>query len=323
MDGHDVRAVAAPRVRPRSVGGPGAASGRADRRQLTVGRGRPAVLGGRGRGVHQRPDRRRRRLFRGRRLAHRRQAGRRAPGRWRLELRAGERLGPLVVRHHDQRARRAPGARAGDRGHARVAGGARVAARSICWSAACSAASAPASRPTSVPAVPASEPLALRRAARARLLPLCRLADGAAPDPRLGEAIEHVRSRRLDDGTLAARLDACGPGLVRARRRAGPALSLGDAAGAPRPEMVADVARPKPGWSSAAQEALAHEPAGCRPRGHGEESALPVCAMYSLSASLRPSRRWIAANWRCGSRWKQMKKSPASSSPVRGSAPSV
>ena len=42
----------------------------------------------------------------------------------------------------------------------------------------------------------------------------------------------------------------------------------------------------------------------------------------SPSAS-EASRRWIAANPRCGSRWKQMKKRPASSSPVAGSIPSV
>jgi hypothetical protein len=51
--------------------------------------GRPTLLGGRGRGMHQRPNGRRRRLFRSRRLAHRRQADRRASGRRRLELRAG------------------------------------------------------------------------------------------------------------------------------------------------------------------------------------------------------------------------------------------
>ena len=47
----------------------------------------------------------------------------------------------------------------------------------------------------------APEPVALRRPAGAGLLPRCRRADGAAPDPRLGEAVDHVRSRRLEDGT--------------------------------------------------------------------------------------------------------------------------
>ena len=37
--------------------------------------------------------------------------------------------------------------------------------------------------------------------------------------------------------------------------------------------------------------------------------------MYSLSASFAPSRRWIATNCVAGSRWKQMKKRPASSWP--------
>jgi hypothetical protein len=45
--------------------------------------------------------------------------------------------------------------------------------------------------------------------------------------------------------------------------------------------------------------------------------------MYSFSASLAPSLRWIELNPRSRSRWKAMKKSPASSSPVRGSVPSV
>jgi hypothetical protein len=46
--------------------------------------------------------------------------------RRRLELREVQRLGPLVVRQHDQRAGRAPGARESHRGHARIPGGAQV-----------------------------------------------------------------------------------------------------------------------------------------------------------------------------------------------------
>ena len=148
----------------------------ADRRELALGTGRRALLGGRGRGVHQRPDRGRRCLLRGRRLAPRRAAPRRASRRRRLELRASQRLGPLVLRHHYQRARRAPGVRTGHRWHARFPGGAQV-RRGV----------SPGARPLpppqhrrarrrAVPALRASEPVALRRPAGPGLLPL------AAPD---------------------------------------------------------------------------------------------------------------------------------------------
>ena len=45
--------------------------------------------------------------------------------------------------------------------------------------------------------------------------------------------------------------------------------------------------------------------------------------MYSFSASIEPSRRWIASNWVLGFFWKQMKKRPASSSPSSSTTPSV
>ena len=92
------------------------ATGRgAGQRPLPLGARRPAVLRRRGRAVHQRQDRRARRLLRSGRRGHRRPpAGRAARGR-RVELRGGARLRALVVRHHDQRPGRAAGARARNR----------------------------------------------------------------------------------------------------------------------------------------------------------------------------------------------------------------
>ena len=72
---------------------------------------------------------------------------------------------------------------------------------------------------------------------------------GAAPDPRLGEAVDHVRSRRLARRHLAARLDPARPGLVRRRRRAGPALALGDAARDAGAQLVGAVGPVRPGRS--------------------------------------------------------------------------
>ena len=192
---------------------PGPASRRADRRQLTLGPRRRALLGGRSRGVHQRPDRCRRRLLRCRRLAPRRPADGRAPRRRRLELRAGQRLGPLVVRQHHQRARRAPGVRASHRRHAGVPRGTHSRARSTCWSAACSAALS-----TGEPAD--DQFLSFLYPSRwrydvLRALDYFRSAAAltdAAPDPRLGDAVDHVRSRRQEDGTWL--LDWSLPGRV-------------------------------------------------------------------------------------------------------------
>ena len=62
-------------------------------------------------------------------------------------------------------------------------------------------------------------------------------------------------------------------------------------------------------------------PPGSAPGGHAK-TALPVCEMYSSSASFRASRVWRVTN-AAGSRWKLTKKSPASSSPRRSSIPSV
>ena len=235
VDGDRVRVDAAARVRARSRLGPGPAGRRADRRQLALGARRPALLGGRGRGVHQRPDRRRRRVLRGRRLADRRAAGGRAPRRRRLELRAGQRLGPLVVRT----------------------------ARSTCWKGCWSSSGRPAARRRPARRAASGEEYLLERSLFRRLgtgepaderflrflhpnrwrYDVLRALDhfraaaaltGAAPDPRLAEAVDHVRSRRLDDGTWPLDWTPARPRLVRRRRRAGRALALGDAARAAR-----------------------------------------------------------------------------------------
>ena len=80
-----------------------------------------------------------------------------------------------------------------------------------------------------------SQPVALRPAAGARPLPRGLGADRDDPDPRLGEAIEHVRSPAPGGRDVGARLEPAGPCLVRGRRRRGPAVSLGHAQGGARP----------------------------------------------------------------------------------------
>ncbi len=65
--------------------------------------------------MHQRPDHLGRRVFRHRCRPHRRAHPRRTTRRRRLELRGRERLGALLLRHDDQRARRVARVRASDR----------------------------------------------------------------------------------------------------------------------------------------------------------------------------------------------------------------
>jgi hypothetical protein len=85
-------------------------------------------------------------------------------------------------------------------------------ARSTSSSGASTVAAAPASRPTSASCPSAPEPLALSRSAALDYFRSSAALTGAAPDPRLGEAVEHVRSRRRKDGTWA--LDWTLPGRV-------------------------------------------------------------------------------------------------------------
>ena len=58
----------------------------------------------------------------------------------------------------------------------------------------------------------------------------------------------------------------------------------------------------------------------CPAAGGQAKTALAVCWLNALSASLSASRRWTGTNCCRGSRWKQMKTSPASRRPF-GSAP--
>lgn len=70
---------------------------------------------GRGRTMHQWSDDRNRSVFRGGRCDGRRANPQRKAGRRRVELRGRARFCAVVLRHHDQRTRRAPRARVNDR----------------------------------------------------------------------------------------------------------------------------------------------------------------------------------------------------------------
>ena len=93
-------------------------------------------------------------------------------------------------------------------------------------------------RRRAIPAVPASEPMALRRAPGARPLPLRRRADRrrARPAARRGGRPRPVTAPRRRH--VAAGLDPARPRLVRRRRRAGPAVPVGDAARDARARLV-------------------------------------------------------------------------------------
>ena len=184
--------------------------------------GRPAVLGGRGRGVHQRPHGRRRRLLRASTsspIVERLLGERLDDGGWNCERANGSR--PLVVRHHDQRARRAPRVRARHRRDARVDRG------------------APRGRGVPARASPLPPPHHGRAGRRRRSSPSCiRIAGtttccgrsttsartGAPPDPR----VDDRRSGRRPRPAPRRRHVAAGPDrspagawFRRARRRAG------------------------------------------------------------------------------------------------------
>ena len=80
---------------------------------------------------------------------------------------------------------------------------------------------------------------------------------------------------------------------------------LSRARGRPPRHLRVPRARPAPAGRARAhaqaarlgEEALADVPAGAGRRAARANSPLPVCWMYSLSASLAPSRRWSATNW--------------------------
>ena len=196
---------------------------RARRRERALGARRAALLRRRGRAVHQRPHDRDRRLLRRGRRADRRAGPRRAAGRRRLELRGRERLGALVVRHHDQRARRAARVRAGDR---RVGGGDERPARRRGVPARAQPVPPQEHRRGRRPGVPRVRLpvlLALRRAARPRLLPPGRRrprpSDGGGGR---GRAVEAAARRPLAARPHPPRSRPLRPrGAASARRAAG------------------------------------------------------------------------------------------------------
>ena len=133
----------------------------------------------------------------------------RAARRRRLELRGRERLGPVLVRHDDQRARRAARVRARDRRLRRGARGPAAAARSTCSSAACSGAGAPARSPTRRTS---SSPSPTTGTTTCSARSTTSAPRAVTPDPRLAEAIELVRSKQEPDGRWL--LDRLHPGQV-------------------------------------------------------------------------------------------------------------
>lgn len=168
----------------------------------------------------------------------RRAAGGRAPRRRRLELRDRERLGPLVVRHHDQCARGALGVRAGHRRHPRIAGGAPLGRRISAGAGPLPSAQHGCAGRRAIPAVRASEPTALRRAPGARLFPICRAPERrrARPSPPRGDRPRSIQAPR--GRHLATRLEPAGAGVVRRQRRPGRTLAVGDSPGDACAQMV-------------------------------------------------------------------------------------
>ena len=142
-------------------------------RTAAVGRRRAAVLGGRGRGVHQRPHGRHGAYF-GVDVARRSSRASSVSGSRTAAGTASGRNGSVrsLVRHHDQRARGAARIRAGDRRHAAASarrgrsGEEFLLERSLFRRLSTGEPADPR-----LPAAHASEPLAPRRPARARLLP--------------------------------------------------------------------------------------------------------------------------------------------------------
>ena len=196
LDGDDAHSAdpADPRARSGVRGGP--PRDRARRRARAMGARRSAVLRRRGRAVHQRPDDRDRRLLRGGRRRDRRADPRRATRRRRLELRGRERVGAILVRHDDRRARRAARVRARDR---RFPCGERGPPQR----GAVPARARPVppqehrrGRRSGVSRLRVPVLLALRRAACARLLPWCRRGSGS-PDGggRRGRAVQAAARR--------------------------------------------------------------------------------------------------------------------------------
>ena len=224
----------------------------ARRRARALGARRAAVLRRRGRAVHQRPDDRDRRLLRGGRRRDRRADPRRAARRRRLELRGRERVGALLVRHDDQRARRAARVRARDRGFRRGArgppqrGGVPARARPV------PPQEHGRGRRSGVSRLRVPLLLALRRAARARLLPPRGRGPGS-PDGggRRGRAVQAAARR-----PVAARPHPSGSRPLRPRGRRRSAQSVEHPPRAPGARLVG----PNPPDSATTRLAVSERP---------------------------------------------------------------
>ena len=193
--------------------------GRAARREQPLGVRRPAVLGRRGRLLHQRLDRRQRCVARRRHRRHRRLVPRASTARRRLELRVGRGLDPIVVpldaqlaqgtaclRRRDRRHRRDARRPARRRGIPACSAGSFAACRRANpWRRGWTDSPTPSAGPTTC---------STRRSTSAT----ASLLDGVAPDPRMADAIEHHPRRQTAGRHLAAGPAPSRTGVVRGRR---------------------------------------------------------------------------------------------------------
>ena len=172
------------------------------RREQPLGVRRPAVLGRRGRRLHQLLHARDRGVAGRRCVGARRMVPRPPPRRRRLELRGGGgRLDALVVPLDAQRRARHARLRADHRRHQRARGPARrrgVPARrgACCTGRARASPSGTSSRGSCIRTATAT---ARSRRSITSATPRCSRA--RAPDPRLADAVEVVRAARQPDGT--------------------------------------------------------------------------------------------------------------------------
>ena len=225
VDRDDLDAQVAPRLGP-GRGRPGRNS-REARREQPLGVRRPALLGRRGRLLHQRLDARQRRVARRGRRGHRPVVRRPPAGRRRLELRVGRGLDPLVVPLHAQlpegpacttRRRPAAATRCGPRAGP---------ARSTCWSAGCFRSVDGGAGGAVGHSVRLPVPLGLQRAQRADYFRAAALHDGTrlirGMPTRSRWCVPPAARRHLAAGGAPS-----GAGLVRGGRASGGAVEVAD-----------------------------------------------------------------------------------------------
>ena len=168
--------------------------------QQSLGVRRPAVLGRRGRLLHQRLHPRQRRVARGGCLGNRAMVPRPPHGRRRLELRVGRGLDPLIVPFHAQRPEGVVVLRGRDR---RLR---RAARRPSSWREVLAGASAAAHPVDGRTRRTVGDGFAypfrwFYSVLNAEHFRTAALHDGTAPDPRLADAIEVIRAAGRPDGT--------------------------------------------------------------------------------------------------------------------------